>query len=222
MAIVKAAQGYLFMYNAVQVVGWSIILMRTVLGILNGATNEQLYNSVELPLQIFQTAAVLEVVHAVIGLVRSPVGTTAVQVWSRVTLVWLVLFKVVTSRSSIGVPLMLLAWSITEVIRYSFYALGLFNATPYFITWMRYTFFIVLYPAGVTGELLTMAAALPEIARKKHFTLEMPNSINMGFSFYYVLIVMMLIYVPGFPQLYFYMFGQRKKILTVEPSKKKQ
>jgi len=222
MANVKAVQGYLFVYNAVQVVGWSVILVKTVLGILSGKSNEQLYNSVELPLQIFQTAAVLEVVHAVVGLVRSPVGTTAVQVWSRVTLVWLVLFKVVSSRSSIGVPLMLLAWSITEVIRYSFYALGLFNMTPYIITWMRYTFFIVLYPAGVTGELLTMVAALPEIARKKHFALEMPNSVNMGFSFYYMLIVMMLIYLPGFPKLYFYMFGQRKKVLTVEPSKKKQ
>ena len=67
------------------------------------------------------------------------------------------------SRHSLGVPLLLLAWSITEVIRYSFYALSLFNSVPYFIIWLRYTTFIVLYPTGVTGELLTLFAGLPEV-----------------------------------------------------------
>lgn len=41
------------------------------------------------------------------------------------------------ARQSVGVPMLLLAWSVTEVIRYSYYALGLFNAVPFFLTWMR-------------------------------------------------------------------------------------
>ena len=35
-----------------------------------------------------QTLAVLEIVHAVSGLVRSPLGTTVMQVFSRLALVW--------------------------------------------------------------------------------------------------------------------------------------
>lgn len=35
-----------------------------------------------------QTLAVLEIVHAVLGLVRSPLGTTVMQVFSRLALVW--------------------------------------------------------------------------------------------------------------------------------------
>lgn len=58
-----------------------------------------------------------------------------------------------------------------------------------------------------------MIAALPEIARKKHYTLELPNSLNYGFSFYYCVIAICLIYLPGFPQLYGYMIVQRKKVL---------
>jgi len=41
------------------------------------------------------------------------------------------------SRVSIGVPMLLIAWSITEVIRYSFYALNLINAVPSVLIWMR-------------------------------------------------------------------------------------
>lgn len=216
----KPSQLYLFGYNTVQIFGWAFILYRTILGLSAGLTWPQLYETVETPLKIFQTAAILEVFHSLFGLVRSPFGTTLMQVTSRVTLVWPVLHTCAVSRFSMGVPMLLVAWSVTEVIRYSFYALGLFNAVPYFITYLRYTTFIVLYPLGVTGELLTLFSSLPEVADKKHFTLEMPNCLNMGISFYWVLILAAISYIPGFPQLYFYMFAQRKKILNTEPSKK--
>ncbi len=83
-----------------------------------------------------------------------------------------------------------------------------------------YTFFIVLYPLGASGEVITMLSALAEIGRKKHFTVEMPNAVNFGFSFYYFVIALCLIYIPGFPQLYGYMFTQRKKVLSVDKPKK--
>ena len=35
-----------------------------------------------------QTLAILEIIHAALGLVRSPLGTTAMQVFSRLALVW--------------------------------------------------------------------------------------------------------------------------------------
>jgi len=211
---------YLFVYNAVQVVGWSSILLKTVGGLTEGLGFEQIYNNVEWELQIFQTAAILEIFHAMFGLVRSPVPTVITQVFSRVFVAWFILYKVPSSRSSIGVPMLLIAWSVTEVIRYSFYALNLINAVPYFLTWCRYTFFIALYPLGASGEVITMLSALNEIYRKKHFTVEMPNSFNMGFSFYYVVIFLCIYYIPGFPQMYFYMFGQRRKVLDGETSKK--
>uniref|UniRef100_A0A9J2PNR4 Very-long-chain (3R)-3-hydroxyacyl-CoA dehydratase n=1 Tax=Ascaris lumbricoides TaxID=6252 RepID=A0A9J2PNR4_ASCLU len=195
-------------------------MYKTVLGLLAGMSYPELYKKVELELQIFQTAAILEIVHAVVGVVRSPVGTTAMQVFSRVTVVWFILHKVISARNSIGVPMLLLAWSITEVVRYSFYALSLINAVPKWLVWMRYTFFIVLYPMGASGELFTIFAALPEVAAKKHFTVEMPNAANIAFSFWWYLILLILFYIPGFPQMYLYMFGQRKKVLSRDADKK--
>ncbi|MFH4982671.1 hypothetical protein AB6A40_009380 [Gnathostoma spinigerum] len=216
----NATRLYLVLYNVVQCIGWSVILLKTLWGLSSGAKFSDLYLDSELELKLFQTTAVLEILHAMAGIVRSPVGTTTMQVFSRVSILWLVLHTVNESRSSIGVPMLLVAWSLTEVIRYSFYALNLLNYVPQCLLWMRYTFFILLYPMGASGELLTVFAALPEVAQKKHLTIEMPNFCNMGFSFWWFLVCFSLIYVPGFPQMYLYMFGQRKKVLCTEARKK--
>jgi len=196
-------------------------MVKTFNGLVHNLSYDQLYENVAFELQIFQTAAILEIVHAMAGFVRSPIGTTIMQVYSRVFVVWAILYKIPSSHTSIGVPMLLIAWSITEVIRYSFYALGLIKSVPYILTWMRYTFFIVLYVVGASGELFTMYSSLPEIAEKKHFTFEMPNLANISFSFYWYLVILMLTYIPGFPQMYLYMFSQRAKVLGTEMSKKK-
>ena len=70
-------------------------------------------------------------------------------------------------NDSVGLMVVLLAWSVTEVIRYAFYACSLIGNTPPMLTYMRlvvsmngdchnsllccrYTLFYVLYPTGVT------------------------------------------------------------------------
>jgi very-long-chain (3R)-3-hydroxyacyl-CoA dehydratase len=90
----KSADIYLFAYNAIQVVGWASILFKTLVGLKDGSSFVQIYNSVEWELQIFQTAAILEIFHALFGLVRSPVATTITQVFSRVFVTWFILYKV--------------------------------------------------------------------------------------------------------------------------------
>uniref|UniRef100_A0A914ULM6 Very-long-chain (3R)-3-hydroxyacyl-CoA dehydratase n=1 Tax=Plectus sambesii TaxID=2011161 RepID=A0A914ULM6_9BILA len=218
----KPVQIYLFIYNAVQVVGWGFVLVKTANGLIHGKSYEQLYDAVKCELEIFQTAALLEIVHAALGFVRSPISTTVMQVFSRVMLVWPVLYKVESARSSIGVPMLLVCWSVTEVIRYSYYAFGIIGWTPYILTWMRYTFFIVLYPLGASGEVFAAWAALPEVAAKKHFTIEMPNAANISFSYYIFLIIFCFVYLPGFPKMYLHMFTQRKKVLGTNAAKKKE
>ena len=48
---------------------------------------------------------------------------------------------------------MLLAWSVTEVIRYSYFVWNLQgDGVPRFVTWLRYNTFYVLYPIGISSE----------------------------------------------------------------------
>jgi len=78
-----------------------------------------------------------QIVNVACGLVKSGLVNTIFQVLSRLVVVWLNLYTVPVSRESIGLLLVLIAWSVTEIIRYSYYALGLLNKIPYLLTWAR-------------------------------------------------------------------------------------
>lgn len=60
----------------------------------------------------------------------------------------------------------------------------------------RYTFFIVLYPMGVTGELLTIYAALPYVQKTGLYSVTLPNKYNFSFDYYTFLILIMISYIP--------------------------
>nr|CAD2160457.1 unnamed protein product [Meloidogyne enterolobii] len=57
----KPGDLYLLAYNILQFFGWGSILLKTVRGLMSNLTFPELYDSVEMELKIFQTAAILEV-----------------------------------------------------------------------------------------------------------------------------------------------------------------
>ncbi|KAF5835920.1 tyrosine phosphatase-like protein [Dunaliella salina] len=170
---------YLLLYNAASCGGWAYVLYITLLiTCMKNGSSQDVYQEVEIPLKLVQTAAVLEVLHSAVGLVRSPVAITAMQVASRLWILWgilapvpgpttgggIVLGEVGGFRLQLGLVTLLVAWGISEVIRYGFFALKeLLGYVPYFAMWLRYTGFIVLYPMGVASELTLAYLALPTI-----------------------------------------------------------
>uniref|UniRef100_A0A8C4E393 Very-long-chain (3R)-3-hydroxyacyl-CoA dehydratase n=1 Tax=Dicentrarchus labrax TaxID=13489 RepID=A0A8C4E393_DICLA len=188
------ATAYLVIYNVVMTAGWLVIAVGLVRAYLARGSYHGLYYSIEKPLKFFQTGAILEVM-------------------SRVFLTWAVTHSVREVQSEDSVLLFVTAWTVTEIIRYSFYTFSLLNHLPFLIKWARYTFFFVLYPMGVTGELLTIYAALPYVQKTGLYSVTLPNKYNFSFDYYTFLILIMISYIPLFPQLYFHMIRQRKKVL---------
>lgn len=207
---------YLLFYNAAQAVGWTVLTGKIIWHCSFHDSYVGLYDEVKLFLNIFQTAAVLEVIHIVVRIVRSNPVMTAAQVMSRLFLTWGILWLVPESRSQVGVLLMMLAWCIAEVIRYCFYTMALVGDVSYFIQWARYTLFIVLYPVGVLGELLCIYCALPYVRHRGTLSISLPNAANFGFDYSYMMVTIMLSYIPFFPQLYMHMLAQRRKIIGGE------
>lgn len=93
--------------------------------------------------------SLFQIIHAATGLVKSNPVLTTFQVLSRVWVVVCVLLATPYSyaASSFGLPLAILAWSITEIIRYAYYFMNLNDFIPYALTWLRYiTYkFMILY-----------------------------------------------------------------------------
>ncbi|NXD84949.1 HACD2 dehydratase, partial [Halcyon senegalensis] len=219
------ATAYLVIYNVVMTAGWLVIAVGLVRAYLAKGSYHSLYYSIEKPLKFFQTGALLEeyllTAKYLPGIVPSSVVLTAFQVMSRVFLTWAVTHSVKEVQTEDSVLLFVVAWTITEIIRYSFYTFSLLNHLPYLIKWARYTLFIVLYPMGVSGELLTIYAALPFVRQSGLYSISLPNKYNFSFDYYTFLILVMISYIPIFPQLYFHMLHQRRKVLCHTEEHKK-
>lgn len=210
-------KGYLFGYNVLQVVGWVYILYQLInYYLLQGAefrASITLWDYTKWTVIVFQNAAFVEIVNAALGLVKSNPVITTFQVFSRMMVVIGVVMATPTGKVSPGLPIALLAWSITEIIRYGYYALNIIKFVPYIVVFLRYTTFIALYPIGVTGELLCFWWAQSYAKTNSVWSVEMPNKWNATFSYFTLLWIVMLLYIPLFPQMYLHMFTQRRKIL---------
>jgi hypothetical protein len=79
---------YLMVYNLASFLGWGYVLYKTADHYAHGGPPADMYSQTGELTKWVQTGALLEIVHAVLGFVRSPVGTTATQVFSRIMLVW--------------------------------------------------------------------------------------------------------------------------------------
>ena len=78
---------YLILYNTACCAGWAAVWFLGVQSLAQGTALDQVYGATpELgPLLYYvQMAAIMEIVHAAIGLVRSPVMVTFMQVSSRI------------------------------------------------------------------------------------------------------------------------------------------
>lgn len=88
---------------------------------------------------IYCVISILQIFNAATGLVRSNPVITTFQVLSRVMVVCGVLLATPLdyAASSPGLPIALLAWSVTEIIRYAYYFFSLMGLVPHFIVWLR-------------------------------------------------------------------------------------
>ncbi|RMY48910.1 hypothetical protein D0863_15280 [Hortaea werneckii] len=121
-----------------------------------------------------------------LGIVRAPILTTLMQVASRFLLVWLIVpnFPATTSQST-AYGTMLLAWSVTEVIRYSYFAVSIaYGRVPKALVWLRYNTFFVLYPLGIASECWLVWSSI-----------EPARSWNAAYE--WALRLILFVYVPG-------------------------
>ncbi|KAI5004747.1 hypothetical protein ZWY2020_031990 [Hordeum vulgare] len=205
---------YLSAYNWVVFYGWAQVLYYAITALL-GDGHEGVYAAVERPLQLAQTAAVMEILHGLVGLVRSPVTATLPQIGSRLFLTWGILWSFPETQSHILVSSLVISWSITEIIRYSFFGLKeTLGFAPSWLLWLRYSTFMILYPTGIFSEVSLIYIALPYMKVSERYFVKMPNKWNFSFDYFYTCVIAIGVYIPGGPHMFTYMLAQRKKALS--------
>lgn len=157
---------------------------------------------------VVQTLALLEVVHSLLRWVRSPLATVAMQVSSRLFVVWGINHFFPNTHTHPAYASMVLSWSFTEVIRYVFYACTLVGKEPFPLLWLRYTTFYLLYPTGASSEAALIYSTLPPIDKLASWSLAD-----------YFRGAMFCIWWPSLYVLYTHMIKQRRRVLGVGPGR---
>ncbi|KAL7504946.1 hypothetical protein ACHAXN_002466 [Cyclotella atomus] len=231
-------QLYLILYNSVCTLGWAYVLVLAIPSFFRSTSSSlssgsslltslkyaacHLYESTPATaglgdeddlslatvLTVVQCAALLEIVHAATGLVRSPVFVTSMQVGSRIVALHMVVNSVV-AQTQWGAALMIFSWSLVEVPRYLFYLTAIITGdatkgTPYPLFWLRYSLFAVLYPTGISGELSVFFAA----SRDESF-LSLLGPEHKTLMYWYAM-AFPIIYAPGALPMIFNMVANRK------------
>ncbi|KAK3368137.1 tyrosine phosphatase-like protein [Podospora didyma] len=191
-------KAYLILYNAASAIAWATILGRVAV-VYFWKSPAFVSLVVDNFARITQTFAIMEILHALTGVVPAPVFTTVMQVASRLVLIWGICFPFPELSTSAWYSSMLTAWATTEVIRYTYFALKQVNAVPDMLNWLRYSAFLVLYPIGISSEVAMIIRALLGPA-------------GQMVDFYpYALFAILLSYIPGSVILYSHMLKQRGK-----------
>ncbi|CAL5223062.1 g5520 [Coccomyxa viridis] len=209
---------YLAAYNVAQLAGWASAAYLTIHGATHSSRGDAVYSSAGRVVRLCQCAAILETVHTAVGLTRGSVVLSFLQWFGRSNVLFLILQSIPELWSHWAVPVLFTAWSLADIARYPWYAWAQFRTPPHWLTWLRYSAFIPLYPLGILGgEMPLIWTGLPYMRQRKLHSTEMPNSMNFAFSYPIFAQAGLFVLLPlAFVQLYTYMLKQRSKRLAKE------
>ena len=210
-------RGAVSLYNAVSILGWAMVLLNTL-----KAMQERNWYAAELKsltwtspaysrvwaragdyLFGFQLFMIADIVFSVSKVVPAQPRTVIMQVSSRLVVASL-LVRFPQTRNSLGLLFIALAWSLAEIVRFSYYFIktNTPKLMPRPLVWLRYSLFVVLYPLGIFGEILIILSAIPFAKRLQ----------SQRFYLHFLYIVL-CVYPFGAVVLFKHMFQQRSKQL---------
>jgi very-long-chain (3R)-3-hydroxyacyl-CoA dehydratase len=192
---------YLKAYNLVQLIGWFLALLIVPINIFISF----------IIICIVQLLSLLEVFHAYKKWSNSSVLFCFLQIGARLMILQIASFLYFSQTNfspinfftkenlEIVLHIMLIIWSIAEIIRYGFYVSIFCNVKSNKFLWLRYHAFIVCYPVGVICEIyLLLNVFLVSTTIPKIF-----------------IVLVFIVYAIAFPVLYLHLLKQRKKKLMI-------
>ncbi|KAI3694606.1 hypothetical protein L1987_77574 [Smallanthus sonchifolius] len=210
---------YLFFYNSVQAFGWAIALFRISVDFFSTKSVNGAYASAGQLICLLQTVAFIEVIHGALGIVPSGFIFPLMQWGGRAHFVLAIVRRIYEVQELPAVFITFVAWCCIEIIRYPFYALSCLGNCPSFLTYLRYTAFIVVYPIGVVGEMWIMYQSLPVIMEKNLYA---DYFAAIPFSYYTFVKAVLICYPFLWLQMYLYLFKQRRSKLYPRCDKEKK
>ncbi|XP_076356184.1 very-long-chain (3R)-3-hydroxyacyl-CoA dehydratase-like isoform X2 [Tachypleus tridentatus] len=204
---------YLLFYNLIQFVGFLYVLIVMLIRYSKEGPYGT-YEAVGRVMKICQLLQMLEIIHLLIGVTQGNYLICLFQLCGRFLVIFALLDAHPRSQTKSAIFYLFIGFTVMEVIRYPYYMLKMYGVNIHFITWLRYTLWIPLYPLVFICEAIIMFRNIPYFEETEKFSMKLPNQWNFSFSFPGALRLYLLL--GFFPTLYFmmlHMYRKRKKYL---------
>lgn len=114
-----------------------------------------------------QSAAVLEIAHAALGLVPSQLLSTTMQICSRLFIVGLAQYTT-RPESRWSYALFATAWLLSDLTRYCYYVANLLSLSPAILVWARYASVLHPPPLPLPSATLSSSSSTPSAPLARH------------------------------------------------------
>ncbi|KAI7697302.1 hypothetical protein SSS_02225 [Sarcoptes scabiei] len=209
---------YLFLYNLFQFVGFIYIFVIILIHYLKEGpeTIKTIYPSLKNPIKFLNLMQILEILHPLFGYSSGSPMLPLFQLIGRTFYLFILIDCNAELQSHWATFYLLLIYTCSELFRYPYYMLHIYKVNIKFVTWIRYSAWILFYPLGFIFEAITLYNSIPLMESNRKFSIFLPNSMN--FSFYMPTFLRIYLCLGLFPSLYLmmsHMYHQRSKVLHV-------
>lgn len=175
---------YLFIYNLFQFIGYLFIFIVMSISCYRDGYNisvEKTFRTVGNAMKFCQLLQYLEVMHPIFGYTKGSPLYPFLQVTGRNFILFCMIDAEVRVQTKPVILHLFLCWSIIECVRYPYYVFSLIKFEIGFVTWLRYTLWIPLYPIGAICEGVVILRNISFFEETQKFTVTMPNKWNYTF-----------------------------------------
>lgn len=146
----------ILVYNITQLFAWLLIILKAFHNVAfhNYAILQD--KSLVDALKIVQASQYLDVLFCIIGISHKNVGPSLTQVTARNSVVW---FIFPYTPDSTYPTIAVVSWGLIDITRFSNYVNDIMNFGIRCLKHLRYNAFLLLYPSGLTGEVLSASEA---------------------------------------------------------------
>ncbi|KAK4295498.1 hypothetical protein Pmani_031936 [Petrolisthes manimaculis] len=215
---------YLFLYNLWQFVGFLYVVCVMATRYLKDGPDSMAgtYAAVGWMMRLCLLTQGLEVLHPLVGYTKGSVAEGIVQVGGRAIIFFCLIEGEERMQTKPVIFYLFLVWSFIELVRYPYYMLRVYDVDVGFITWLRYTIWIPLYPFGFILEGVVILRDIPYFDETKKFSVSLPNSWNFAFHFPTLLrCYLLFFFFPAMYKMMTHMYYQRIRKIGPKSWKKK-
>lgn len=179
------------------------------------STFNSTYRNIGSTFVFFQGLQLVEIIHSLTGLTKGNPIMPLLQIGARNMLLHYMIDKIEPIQTSHLITYLFLVWSMIEVIRYPFYLAHLYHYDIKWLTILRYTIWIPLYPSGFFLESAIIYLNLPYLESTQKYSIQLPNAFNISFPLPLILKIHLCstVWFASF-YLFTHMYKQMKKALN--------